>query len=86
MKGFLFDENLPVNILFSPSLPVEHVTDLGESPSDTEIWEYAKQNDLVIVSKDADFSDRIITSTPPPRVVHLRFGNMRKRDFHAFLS
>ena len=86
MKGFLFDENLPINIQFSPLLPLEHVTDLGESLSDTEIWEYAKINDLVIVTKDADFSERIITSSPPPRVVHLRFGNMRKRGFHAFLS
>jgi predicted nuclease of predicted toxin-antitoxin system len=41
---------------------------------------------LVIVTKDADFSDRIIVSNPPPRVVHLRFGNMRKNDFHAFLQ
>jgi predicted nuclease of predicted toxin-antitoxin system len=86
MKGFLFDENLPINIQFSPTWPVEHVTDLGDSLSDTEIWEYAKTHDLVIVTKDADFSDRIITSSPPPRVIHLRFGNMRKRDFHAFLS
>ena len=86
MKGFLFDENLPIHILFSPAWPVEHVTDLGERLSDTEIWEYAKTNDLVIVTKDADFSDRIITSSPPPRVIQLRFGNMRKRDFHAFLS
>lgn len=86
MKGFLFDENLPIHILFSPAWPVEHVTDLGERLSDTEIWEYAKTNNLVIVTKDADFSDRIITSSPPPRVIQLRFGNMRKRDFHAFLS
>ncbi len=47
MKGFLFDENLPTNIKFSPSLPVEYVTDIGESLSDTEICEYAKINDLV---------------------------------------
>lgn len=86
MKGFLFDENLPINIQFSPLLPVAHVTDIGASLSDTEIWEYAKANDLAIVTKDADFSDRIIISEPPPRVVHLRFGNMRKREFHAFLN
>ena len=86
MKGFLFDENLPLNIQFSPSLPLQHVTDLGQSLSDTEIWEYAKIHDLVIVTKDADFSDRIIISSPPPKVIHLRFGNMRKRDFHAFLA
>ena len=86
MRGFLFDENLPINITFSPSLPIYHVTEIGESLFDTEIWQYAKVNDLVIVTKDTDFSDRIIISTPPPRVIHLRFGNMRKKDFHAFLS
>ncbi|MBI1299912.1 hypothetical protein GC175_33725 [bacterium] len=75
-----------MHIQFSPAWPVEHVTDLGASLSDTEIWEYPKTNDLVIVTKDADFSDRIITASPPPRVIHLRFGNVRKRDFHAFLS
>lgn len=86
MKGFIFDENLPTDVKFTPSLPVTHVTDLGDSLSDREIWEYAKENELIIVTKDADFSDRIIISTPPPRVVHLRFGNMRKKDFHLFLS
>ena len=38
------------------------------------------------MSKDADFSDRIITHSPPPRVVHLRFGNLRRNDFHALLA
>lgn len=41
---------------------------------------------MVIVSKDADFSDRIIIHSPPPWVVHLRFGNLRKKDFHALLA
>ncbi len=86
MNGYLFDENLPIHIEFTPSLPVEHVTSLGSSPTDSEIWEYAKLNNLVIVTKDADSSDRIIVSSPPPRVIHLRFGNMKKRYFHTFLK
>ena len=40
----------------------------------------------VIVTKDADFSDRILVSTPPPWIVHLRFGNMRRQEFHRFLA
>jgi len=50
------------------------------------VWEFARKRELVIVSKDADFSDRIIIQRPPPWVVHLRFGNLRKKDFHALLS
>ena len=57
MNGFLFDENLPANLRFTPAFPVIHVSVLGESPSDTQIWQYAKQNDLAIVTKDADFSE-----------------------------
>lgn len=25
-------------------------------------------------------------STPPPWIVHLRFGNMRRKEFHRFLA
>ena len=86
MKGFLFDENLPSRLLFSPKLPIIPTSKIGRQPTDSQIWEYARKRDLVIVSKDADFSDRIITQSPPPRVVHLRFGNLRKREFHARLA
>ena len=84
VKGFLFDENIPRQILFTPSLPVIHATDLGSSVPDSDIWAYAKSRSLVIISKDSDFSNRIIVSSPPPWIVHLRFGNMRKRDYHSF--
>jgi len=86
MKGFLFDENLPVRLKFSPNLPVTHASVLGESPTDSEVWEFARKNELVIVSKDADFSERIIARTPPPWVVHVRFGNLRLQQFHAHLE
>ena len=86
MKGFLFDENLPARLRFSPKLPIVPVSNVGKIPSDSQIWEFARRRELVIVSKDADFSDRIITNSPPPRVVHLRFGNLRKNEFHALLA
>ena len=40
---------------------------------------------MVIVSKDADFSDRMMVSVPPPRVVHIQIGNLRIRDFYRLL-
>ncbi len=86
MKGYLFDENLPSRLRFSPKVPIVSTSKIGKQPTDSQIWEFARKRDLVIVSKDADFSDRIITSSPPPRVVHLRFGNLRKSEFHALLA
>jgi predicted nuclease of predicted toxin-antitoxin system len=66
MKGFLFDENLPARLTFDPGLPVVSSTILGASPSDTQIWEHARREELVVVTKDADFSGRIILQSPRP--------------------
>lgn len=75
-----------VGWIFNPSRPVSHALDLGANPTDSELWSYAKERHLVIVTKDADFSARILVSTAPPWIVHLRFGNMRRNEFHRFLA
>jgi predicted nuclease of predicted toxin-antitoxin system len=75
MKGYFFDENLPNRIPVPTAFPIRTTKDVGPSPSDTAVWEYARANELAIVSKDADFSARIVVQQPPPWVVHLRFGN-----------
>jgi len=86
MTGFLLDENLPRVPSLQPRLPVTHASELGARPTDSELWTHAEQNDLAIVTKDADFSRRIVLGAPPPRVIHLRVGNMRRRDFAAWLG
>ena len=86
MKGFLIDENLPRRLTFTPSLPVSLSQTLGVSPSDTALWDHARQHSLAIVTKDADFSARIMFAAPPPWIVHLRFGNLRRKDFHSLLA
>lgn len=86
MKGFLFDENLPRAPTLQTPFGLTHALEIGPRPTDSRIWMYAQQNDLAIVTKDADFSQRIILSEPPPRVVHLRVGNMRGRDFADWLK
>ena len=86
MRGFLFDENLPRVPSLQTGLPVTHALDLGPRPTDSQLWGHAQQHDLAIVTKDADFSQRIVLSVPPPRVIHLRVGNMRGRAFAAWLE
>ncbi len=41
-------------------------------------------HDLVIVSKDADFADRVLLSVSGPSVIHLRVGNMKFRELDEF--
>ncbi|MEQ1603808.1 MAG: DUF5615 family PIN-like protein [Pyrinomonadaceae bacterium] len=75
----LFDQNLswrlPLHLvdIFPESL---HVGELAMTEStDTEIWEFAKLNNHVIVSKDKDFQQRSLLLGHPPKVVRLRVGN-----------
>lgn len=85
MNGVLVDENVPACSAFSSELPVVTPQFSRKNPTDSEIWDYARYHKLVILSKDADFSNRIILSSPPPWVVHLRIGNMRAREFRSLL-
>jgi predicted nuclease of predicted toxin-antitoxin system len=55
MNGFFFDENLPAKILFTPSLPIIHVSVLGRSARDTEIWQYAKDKNWLLLRKIQTF-------------------------------
>jgi predicted nuclease of predicted toxin-antitoxin system len=75
----LLDENLSDRIihrivdLYANS---EHVKTLGlTNTDDAIIWEYAKTNGFVIVSKDADFHQRSLLYSHPPKFIFLRIGN-----------
>lgn len=80
MKRLLIDENLPDSL--ARRLPVEclHATDLGEQPTDSQLWEHARKRGFVILTRDADFFDRIMLHGPPPKVVWVRLGNMRRAE------
>ncbi len=85
MARFLIDANLPHRFAVWRAPDFELVADHDDAWSDSSVWEYARAHDLTIVTKDADFSDRIMAASPPPRVIHLRVGNMRLADLRAFL-
>lgn len=86
MKRFLIDANLPFRI---PSWQREgfwHVFEIDDEWSDSEIWDYARKNACTIVTKDADFSNRIIVSSPPPKVIHIKVGNLKLATFKQFIE
>lgn len=86
MARFLVDVNLPHRFSLWKDKRFQLVRDLGEDWNDSQIWGYARDRDLIIVTKDADVSDRIMVSRPPPRVVHIKLGNLRIRKLHAVLN
>ena len=42
---------------------------------DNEIWQFAKQHDFTILSKDNDFDELSQLQGCPPKVIHLLCGN-----------
>lgn len=81
MAKYLVDVNLQYRFSLWKSDDYIHQTDIGDEWTDTQIWNYAKENNLTVITKDADFSNRIIFHTPLPKVIHIRFGNLKMREF-----
>ena len=75
----LFDQNLSrtlVDALREVIPDCQHVIALGlDTATDREIWECARENDYVIVSKDSDSRQLAFLHGPPPKIVWLRVGN-----------
>jgi predicted nuclease of predicted toxin-antitoxin system len=63
-----------------------HVTSvLSETVDDRTIWEFAKQNNFMIVTKDDDVEQRSILFGHPPKVIWIRLGNCRTADVERLL-
>ena len=86
MGKYLIDVNLPYFFRLWRGPDYLHVKDIDDEWSDTQVWRYARAENLTIVSKDGDFSARALLEPPPPRVIHIRFGNLRMREFHQRIS
>jgi predicted nuclease of predicted toxin-antitoxin system len=75
----LFDENLSHRLAESLSEVYPdsaHLRNCGlRGAADEPIWQYARENGFVIVSKDSDFSGRSSLLGSPPKVIWLRIGN-----------
>ncbi len=85
----LFDENLSHRLvakladLFPDST---HVRNVGlKSMADPLVWDFAKLNGFMIVSKDVDMHDLSLFFGNPPKVIWLRLGNCTTWDVESLL-
>lgn len=56
-----------------------------KATTDSVVWDYAKDNDFMIVSKDADMHDLSLVLGNPPKVIWLRLGNCSTRQVENLL-
>ena len=87
-RGVLLDENLPASakkLVASDSVVALHVSDCGlMGRPDTDIWEFALDKDLVVLTKDDDFIG-ILTLRAQGRAIVLQIGNVRLQELRKFL-
>lgn len=85
----LFDQNLShwlVDALRDLFPGSTHVREHGlERADDRTVWQFARDQNLVLVSKDADFPQYSLLYGYPPKVIWLRCGNCTTRDLLAML-
>jgi predicted nuclease of predicted toxin-antitoxin system len=83
MSKFLIDANLPRRLKFWLEDSCEFVPD--PQWADHLVWQYAKENNLIIVTKDADF-ERLALTVGPPVVIHLRVGGRSRKELWQLLE
>jgi predicted nuclease of predicted toxin-antitoxin system len=85
----LLDENLSPRLadLLRDVFPdLWHVQSVGlQDHPDQEIWEYARDRGMMILSKDNDFRQLSFLHGPPPKVAWLAVGNAGTPVIAAFI-
>jgi predicted nuclease of predicted toxin-antitoxin system len=83
--SFLVDANLPKWFSFFNKKNFIHVVDINPRMKDDEIWEYAINHNMVILTKDTDFYSMSISVDLKPKIVCFQLGNMTLAElFHYF--
>jgi predicted nuclease of predicted toxin-antitoxin system len=86
----LFDQNISFQILkylpkkYSGSTSVKS-EGLIDAP-DLEIWKFARQHCLAIVTQDSDFNDLALIEGHPPKIIWIRLGNLRTHEIIEVLE
>jgi predicted nuclease of predicted toxin-antitoxin system len=63
-----------------------HVSAIGLGKAlDIEIWQYARDNHYMIVTKDADFSEFGLLKGFPPKIIWIRRGNCSTQEMETIL-
>ena len=73
------DENLSAKLvdrLRSIFPGIQHVDLVGlRGQTDHAVWNFVRDHDLAILSKDSDFRQLVFLHGPPPKVIWLAVGN-----------
>lgn len=85
----LLDQNLSWKLVaelresYPDSEHIKHA--LSTSAEDRTIWDFARENDFTVVTKDDDFVQRSLLLGHPPKVIWIRLGNCKTEEITRLL-
>lgn len=86
---FLLDQNLSprlCELLRDLSADIAHVRQIGLERADDEVvWNYARENGLTVITKDADFNNMAFLFGAPPKIIWIQLGNCSTSDIASLL-
>jgi len=83
---FLIDVNLPKLFSYFNYPEFTHLVDINPKMSDTEVWNFAKENTLIILTKDSDFYYKSLSEEKTVKVIYFRLGNQKLSELHTYFS
>ena len=83
---FLVDVNLPKYFSFFNTPNFYFVTDINLQMSDSEIWNYAIENNHIILTKDVDLFNRLLVSEKPPKIIYFQLGNYSLKKLYNYFT
>ena len=85
----LLDQNLSVRLVavLDDAFPNSSHTSLEglERAPDHEVWQFARENDFMVVSKDSDLIHISLARGLPPSIIWIRRGNCTTREVEEIL-
>lgn len=86
MVKYFIDVNLPTRYSLWNSPNFTFIKNIDTSLSDSKTWELVDSPDSIIVTKNRNFYNRILQSTPRPRIIYIWFGNIKMKAFHEVIT
>lgn len=84
--NFLVDVNLPKFFRFFNKPNFSFVADIDIRLSDSEIWQYALENECVILTKDTDFYYKSLSSENKPKIIFFSLGNNTLAQLNTYFE
>ena len=85
----LLDQNLSprlVQLLHNDFPESIHVSEIGFAESnDRQIWQFAREQGYLIVTRDSDFMEMSTLLGSPPKVIWIRLGNCPTNEILSIL-